>query len=638
MEPLSTLIASSFLTGVFERLGTKLAETGINSARLKTNKIIIGFKNKSIIDKYLETAVYKVFVFRTITKGDRDVYLDEIYHPIKIILQNKNNRREALTVGDNSLIDVNGPAAIIGLAGQGKTTIMRKLFLEELVRKQKVPFFITLRNYNYSDKVRCEDILWDHLISNGIVCEIDDVIGLLETGKVIFYWDGFDEIKFKDRSNALKMILSIYDKYSCSSIITTRPDTEITRQPGVELYRVVQLNDHDVNAMIRKIISNDEVSNSIINYLNKKSFLQDTIRTPILIDILIVTSSSLNDEPNSIRDYYEHLFSALMFRHDLNKNYTREKQSLLGNKDLEEIFSFFSFLSFMDAKSDFTLESMLGIFSKSCELKKLKVSEENVCSDIINGTNLITRDGYNNYIYIHRSIQEYFSAKCISLFTSERKDSFLKSYCQLENGKKSINLLILLRSIDPIGFYKSYLIPYLEMYNIISGAKLNILSKEEVIDFSDSWLAGAVKSENGKPMSGTKGFAMFKKEWGQNNSYFEKISHAHELLDNHYNYLDIGEYFTETHSGALVRFISRKENEDKLFKDIDPESRFRHLTWVKIGYLKDTIPNYAKEFIDVYYDDYVKRISDMQEMIDNEYFKKIESEIEVANMLIEMGF
>ncbi|WP_192958266.1 NACHT domain-containing protein [Serratia fonticola] len=638
MEPLSALIAGSFLTGVFETLGSKLAEAGINSTRLKANKIISSFKNKSIINKYLETAVYKVFVFRTITKGDRDVYLDEVYHPIKILLENRKNRSGVIMVDEGCFIDVNGHAAIVGLAGQGKTTIMRKLFLEELVRKQRVPFFITLRQYNYPDKVRCEDILLDHLISNGIDCEIDDVIGLLATGKVIFYWDGFDEIKFKDRNNALKMISSIYDKYSCSSIITTRPDTEITRQPGVELYKVVQLSNEDVHAMIKKIISNDEVSDSIINYLDKKRFLQDTIRTPILIDILIVTSSSLNDEPNSIRDYYEHLFSALMFRHDLNKNYTREKQSSLGNKDLEEIFSFFSFLSFMDAKSDFTHESMLGYFSKSCQLKKLKVSEENVCSDIINGTNLVTRDGYNNYIYIHRSIQEYFSAKCISLFTSERKDSFLKNYCRLENGKKSMNLLILLRSIDPIGFYKYYLIPYLEKYNIIIGEKLNILSKEDVSDFCDSWLAGAVKRVGGKSIRGVRGFAMYEARWGQNHPYFENISHVGELLDSYNSHIDAGDYFIETHSDVLIDFISSEKNADKLFEVSDPNMRFDDLCWVRIGNLKDSIPNYDEEFIEVYYDEYVKKMSDLQEIIDNEYFKKMESEIEVSNMLIGMGF
>lgn len=297
---------------------------------MKVNNIAKAFKKSHLIEDYLEKAVYKVFVFRTITKGNVDVYLDEIYHPIKIKPNDRdeNIRIKAITVGDNCYIERKGCVAIVGLAGQGKTTIMRKLFLEELVRKERIPFFLTLRQFDYSTKVGCEGILLEHMNANGIDCELDDVIDVLKTGKVVFYWDGFDEIKSSERENALAMINSIYDKYSCSSLVTTRPDTEITRQAGVFLYRVEKLSRQDVILMIEKIVSDQITSNSIIELLKKRRFLSETIRTPILIDILIVTSLSLNDEPNSIRDYYDHLFTALMYRHDLSKNYKREKNHL----------------------------------------------------------------------------------------------------------------------------------------------------------------------------------------------------------------------------------------------------------------------------------------------------------------------
>lgn len=103
---------------------------------------------------------------------------------------------------------------------------------------------------------------------------------------------------------------------------------------------------------------------------------------------------------------------------------------------------------------------MHGLFSKACDAKQIDASEESVCCDIVDGTNLITQDGYNNYVYIHRSIQEYFSAKCVSLFNDEQKNKFFKTYVTSDINGGNANFLSLVRFVDPMGFYKHFMLPF----------------------------------------------------------------------------------------------------------------------------------------------------------------------------------
>lgn len=631
MISLSTLITESLLAGIFKSIGGVIADSSIKLAKGKGNKILESLNDTQIANDYLNNAVHKIFVFRTITKGDRDVYLDEIYHPLKISKGGRKKGRK-LSIGNNAKIKSDGCSVIVGLAGQGKTTIMRKLFLEEVVRKERLPFFITLRQYDYTNK-GCEDIILDHLTSNGIECVKNDVVDILKTKKVILFFDGFDEIISAQRNNALNMISSIFDKYGCSSIVTTRPDTEITRQPGVSTYAVEYLTPGDVQEMVIKIVNNQDVSGSILSTLQQKKFLRQTIKTPILVDVLIVTSSSLGDNPNSIGDYYNHLFSALMFRHDLNKNYNREKKSNLSNRVLEECFSFFSFFSLMESNGDFTLDSMLALFKRASEAKKINISEEFICSDVVDGTNLIVRDGYDKYVYIHRSIQEYFSAKCIAQFSVEQKKVFLGKYSCLENKKKNSNMLVMLSHIDPVCFYKSYLTPLLERNGVLYEGKIIHLNKSDVERYIDNWQVGIDDDD----IDGVSAFSQYNNSQDMASCYFRDFIHVARLRGLEIDDEDPSMYLMTDCDGSIIEFI--KEN--KPGKNIRNEINNifgDDLHWISVSQIKGFIEGYDKFVVTPFYESYLKTVKVMQKIIDEEYIKKIESESVVTGILSDMGY
>ncbi|WP_075335072.1 MULTISPECIES: NACHT domain-containing protein [Serratia] len=648
MVAVSTMIADSVLGGVFKKLGSKSAEFGIDAVRLKANQLFRSLKNKRMLDNYLNKAVHKNFVFRTITKGDRDVYLDEIYHPVKIRRKNSRSVDSICLVDDGFHIDSKDCVTIVGLAGQGKTTMMRKLFLEELIREERVPFFITLRQFEYSSRIRCEDILLEHLTLNGMDCSLVDVVELLKTGRVVFYFDGFDEIRFSERNHALKMISSIHDRYGCSAIVTTRPETEITRQPGVLLYEVEWLDESDVNTIIRTVVDNDDASSKIIASLDDNVFLRNTISTPILIDILIVTSSLLCDKPNSIGDYYDHLFTALIHRHDLSKNYTREKKSNLGNKELEEIFTFFSFFSLIECKSDFTLETMHKYFSKACEVRTIDDSCENVCSDIVNGTNLIINDGYNNYIYIHRSIQEYFSARCVSLFNDEQKERFFRKHVMSDSLERN-NVLSLYRAIDPIGFYKYYLIPFLESAGVNYKDENTYFNKQDISDLMDTWQLGVSEPRTESLKGKLAGKDLIGSSRGMTIKPFEDVSkqkfnvimclrYSLGLCGQDYKTFEFSLYMMRDCNDIIINYFDDLENEERISRDSTDVNFWDKYSWVSFSDIKDVIPEYDVKVLHYIYESYLSGISRLKQIIEQEYVKRVESQLAITSTLRDMGF
>ncbi|MEI7228316.1 NACHT domain-containing protein [Pectobacterium carotovorum] len=432
----------------------------------KARKIIAKFKVDAIAESYVDKTISRVLRFRTLTSKGATSYLDEVYYPLKIVSLIENtfddNQYDILIKDGVRIID-NGCIVLSGRAGQGKTTIMRKLFIEELKAGERFPFFITLRDYSFDRGYNCSQLLKEHLSYHGVECSQIEVDALLKSGKVIIFFDGFDEIKKSDRNHALRLIDGLFLTYGCPSIVTTRPETEIEKNLSAQMYQVKNLNSEDVFGLIDKLVKEYDLKKTIFSILEKNSSLRETICTPILVNIFIITYPSLNNEPQSVADFYSMLFHALIYKHDASKSFIREKLSKIDNKRLEDCFSFFSLTTYLQSISTFSHKDMCEYFYAASEYMNLQDIHEQIMSDVVDGTNLITLEGHDRYVYIHRSIQEYFSAKCIASFDEENKKGI---YTELSQGASYFNrnesVLKMLSLIDASNFCRFYLIPRIE--------------------------------------------------------------------------------------------------------------------------------------------------------------------------------
>ncbi len=83
----ASTITISFLSGVFKKKLVKLSLIML-CAKLAAQSYHLIYSNKfqmrRTVKKYIENLVSSVFTFRTITSGDKDVYLDQIYYPLQV--------------------------------------------------------------------------------------------------------------------------------------------------------------------------------------------------------------------------------------------------------------------------------------------------------------------------------------------------------------------------------------------------------------------------------------------------------------------------------------------------------------------------------------------------------------------------
>ncbi|HBX7186476.1 TPA: NACHT domain-containing protein, partial [Klebsiella pneumoniae] len=224
---------------------------------------------------------------------------------------------------------------IIGIAGQGKSTILRKIFVEQLFNGNKIPFFIELR------KVSDEGIrksLQNILVNLSLKPSDIEVEELLASNKIILMLDGFDEINSERKNTILHEIVRLNLTYNLQIITTTRPGTAICSEPSIVNFKVQLLVEDDILSIIEKLNSNNDSIDieqlpKIKETIRNNKNLVSVMTSPILVTLFHVCYPYMDIIPNNTVEFYSNLFMTLYLRHDKVKNFDREKSSSLSHND-----------------------------------------------------------------------------------------------------------------------------------------------------------------------------------------------------------------------------------------------------------------------------------------------------------------
>lgn len=379
---------------------------------------------------YLRKHVQHTLKMRTLINPNDDVTLEDIYYPLTLITA---SNRDKIIVGDNATLPFSGIANIIGIAGQGKSTILRKLFLEEINSGNRIPFFIELRNVENGDVIAYFKSL---LRSLNLNVTDSNVEFLLQSGKVVLLLDGFDEVRQELTTKTLSSIMQLNNTFSCPVIVTSRPNTEVCTMPGIHNLFVENIDLEDKIRILNLIEQRDVNSNgSTFRYLcelliSRESF-SDTICNPIMVTLLYHCFPYMDEVPSDISEFYRQLFGVLYARHDKTKGYnSRERESEIDVEPAREFFSFLSLKSLL--LEEYELDSYklhqyveTALESRSYDVKKA----EAFIKDIVKITCLLQADGNDRFVFLHKSVQEFFAAFYLSIMKA--KDTKAKIYKNL---------------------------------------------------------------------------------------------------------------------------------------------------------------------------------------------------------------
>lgn len=441
---------------------------------------------KEVFSKYFDLSIKKYLSVRSLYNRENDSFIDEIYHPLVI----SNNRTTQNIVVDHTFeFNNENISNIIGVAGQGKTTILRKIFLCHLsdnMKLNKIPFFLDLRDLHNNSVT---ETIMETLKNIGVVASNEQIYSLYKSKKIVILLDGFDEITPNKRKKVLDEVLFINHRYQTQIITTSRPDTEICLSTGIDNFRVKELQKNDVFNIISKLV-HSESAPKLIEALKQNEKLLSTITTPILAILLCVCEKHLDSMPQNAKEYYSRVFNILYEGHDKTKFfYTRHNESGLEISDAKDLFLSACFFTVKDLGL-LSQERLTESIKRGLNPKGLDVDsnlEYKVLEDFVNVTGLIRRDGAESYTFVHRTIQEYHAAEFIKSCTSKTKTKILaKLLAEIPNNKIMLNTAVFLNHIDNENTIEEFIIPLMENFGFnTEGANYKALAEkiyEETIE------------------------------------------------------------------------------------------------------------------------------------------------------------
>lgn len=449
------------------------------------NSIINNLLSKK--EKILDISRHNLFFKNTFFKNEK-VYFEDIYVPLDIqidkhvrsLTDNKPISESFYTIDNSFLVEKiiknNNIINIIGGAGQGKSTVLSKIFINQLRMGSLIPIFLSFRNIEKNITHKITQIFED----NGISCENGELVGLLRSKKFILIIDAFDEISDESlKITVINEINRMNNVYGLSIVCSSRPGTKLCFQSNVKNHDLCDLNIEQIDEIIDKTLKiKSYQSDKIINSLNKENGIKSSLKTPLLTVLFVKMYPEMDIVPEHARDFYDQIFSLLYSGHDKYKDGVEIHRNLVkkyNRDDTKLIFLLFCFTTFMNNQSSFVIETANKFLKGGIEYFKSKLSKQIVelnsldfLNDIIDCTSMLVLDGVEKgedyYTFLHKTIQEYHAAL------------FFRDFIKQELGSNLVNKFTD-KFIDELFNNSTKIIEFIKFYIVIDKnfSKKNIL-------------------------------------------------------------------------------------------------------------------------------------------------------------------
>jgi len=456
VEPATSTIAgvtsTKILSNVVDDLYTFLKE----KATLTINKKTV---QRSL--PTLDSRMQSIRLVKTLWQVDTAVDVESFYchsHVIFPAAKNCSKRRKKIdTVSD---FGRRRDIAVRGIAGQGKSIFIRHLCIKEFEAGQRIPVFIELR------RIQKNETLLNHIsrFLDILGLPIDDKLFkiLLQSGKFIFFLDGFDEILEGDKPrilNELENLATASD--NAQFLVTSRPNTAIEMSPFFDVFTLDDLRGKEYQAVIRKLTDSRDYASTLIRTIAAhKANVAELLCNPLLVTLLLISYKSFQKLPERLSDFYESIFYVLLRRHDGTKpGFIRPRRCAINDNQYREVFDGLSFESKKAAASYFDYQQLYKLVDISVKRANLNEDADNYLSDIREVTCLILEEG-GEYRFIHKSVQEYYAACFIKDRPEDSVTRFygacLADYSTAQRWQQELGFLA---EIDQYRYNKHYLIP-----------------------------------------------------------------------------------------------------------------------------------------------------------------------------------
>ena len=464
----------SILQKVVEPISEKLIKT-------LSEKFKGYLKIKAIEKSDISPYINLLSCTKTLYGNDKPILISEFYHKPRIIMPNKKEvpHEEFIELIDQKNI------LLLGQMGQGKSIFLKQLSLD-LISEGKLVLFYELRFLKENDDLinNLIDLLKDITKQDDISREL--FFKLSETDNIYLVFDGFDEMSSKVSDIFIKNLKKLLLHPKFHIILSSRPEY-YAEYASEQLYKL-ELDKYqfkDQAALIKKLITQKnkdslgfnpeeneiEIQEIISQIENSETEIKNLLQTPLMVILYILRLQSKYTPARNLKEFFTDLFQVAFTRHDITKNnFRRERKSSLGDSELLDIFKLFCFdtkdqskLTFDKNKCLFHLKSAINDLGLQDRVTPDKVFDEytKVICFIINAHK------NNQFMFLHRSIQDFYAALYISEQEAKHKEYFYANI--IENRYAEFySCVFFLQEIDKFSFIENIELPvireFLERY------------------------------------------------------------------------------------------------------------------------------------------------------------------------------
>ena len=441
------------------KLAHSISKEGKANLSLNSNAFIAYYKRA-----YNNYSIINTLAFKERVKKLKDIYIPLTIYPV----DNKKEKKLTKIEGyPKELLDKYSRILITDTAGMGKSTLMKRMFLDVIDGQFGIPMFIELRRLNENN-----DILNEVAIQLGGLNDGFDK-GILETlfvdGEFIFFFDGYDEISSSNKAFVTRNIQDFVAKASNNKyILTSRPEEELACFGEFQEFRIRELKKVESYDLLRKYDISGKTSRLLISKLEtgNYSMINEFLKNPLLVSLLFAAFDFKQTIPLKKHIFYRQVFDAYFDSHDLSKgdSYVHEKKSNLDLDDFDKVMRKIGYECLRKQKIEFEKDELLNIIdSAKSGFSNLKFASTSLLGDLLKAVPLFCQDGMY-YKWVHKSLQEYFAAEFIYKDSKNNQDAILTALYKSKKIDLYINLLDLYFDIDPVGFQKNIVKPLLESY------------------------------------------------------------------------------------------------------------------------------------------------------------------------------
>ncbi len=438
--------------------------TGIFKKRYNDYKI----KTGKAFEEYIKLSIEKYKYTKTILYRHEPVLIEDFYVDLDLELNNKIIDTRSV----KNLIEISNSLIVTGIAGTGKSTLMKYLFLDSIKNEIGIPILIEIRNIK-------KDIftdLFEILKVSNFPQDVDLFKKILKKGKFIIFLDGIDEVSPGIRDKINSEILDMRESFSNNVyIVTSRPyDNFIPWSHFTEL-KLSPLTKEKAKLLIKKINYENSIKDKFLSdfdtiFRNHESF----ITNPLLLTLMLMTYAEYSVIPSKVSLLYEQIFEMLYSKHDATKfGYSRKIFSNLTQYEFKKVISCFSLDSYLDGKIRFTKEEINGYLRRAKKVLEIEFDEDEYLKDLLQFVCLIIQEGFY-YTFTHRTFQEYFTSFFIVNTEIDIRKKLLDIVFKRVSSDRTLDLIF---EMNKDIFENDFLIP--RLYQIKEETKYEKLNNNE---------------------------------------------------------------------------------------------------------------------------------------------------------------